>query len=80
MTAPVSEPVPVCSNKISQNCGASEEVVCSKCWEIKDRIEILISELKSMKLTIKLLQEDIYPVSPGTRTKLNLTNHVGYNT
>jgi hypothetical protein len=47
---------------------------------MKDHMEMLINELKSIKLIIKLLQEDIHLASPGTKNQANLTNHVGHNT
>jgi hypothetical protein len=73
-------PVSMCSSLISQNLGESEEVKCSKCWDMKDHIDKLISELKSTELIIKLLQEDIHLSSPSTKSQGNLTNHVGQNT
>jgi hypothetical protein len=78
--SPVNVPVSMCSSSISQNLGESEEVKCSKCWEMKDHIDKLISELKSTKLIIKLLQEHIHLSSPSTKSQANLTNHVGQNT
>ena len=78
--ASVNVPVSMCSSSISQNLGESEEDKCSKCWEMKDHIDKLISELKSTKLIIKLLQEDIHLSSPSTKSQANLTNHVGQNT
>jgi hypothetical protein len=47
---------------------------------MKAHIEMLISELKSIKLIIKVLQEDIHLTSPDTKNQANLTNHVGHNT
>jgi predicted DsbA family dithiol-disulfide isomerase len=70
----------MCSSLISQNLGESEDVKCSKCWEMKGHIDKLISELKSIRLIIKLLQEDIHLSSHGTKNQANLSNHVGHNT
>jgi hypothetical protein len=63
----------MCSTLISQNLGESEEVKRSKCWEMKDQIDKLVSEQISTKLIIKLLQEDIHLSSPSTKSQANLT-------
>ena len=47
---------------------------------MKDHINKLISELKSTKCIIKLLQEDILLSSPRPKSQANLTGHVGQNT
>jgi hypothetical protein len=78
--ASVNVPVSMCSSLISQNLGESEDFKYSKCWEKKDHIDTLISELKSISLIIKLLQEDTHLSSHGTKDQTNLTNRVGQNT
>jgi len=40
---------------------------------------MLISELKSTRLIIKMLQEDIKLTSTGTRNQANLADHVEHN-
>jgi hypothetical protein len=67
-------PLNVCATIIDQNLGGSNDAICKTCWEMKDKLEILISELKSTQLIIKILQEDISSSSTGTRIQANLTN------
>ena len=78
--ASVKVPLTMCTSFIDQNLGGSDEVMCKKCWEMKDHVEMLISELKSTQLIIKLLQEDINLASTGTRNQANLTDPAEHNT
>jgi len=45
---------------------------------MKNNLEVLISELKSTKLIIKILQEEIKTVSTGSGIQDNLTNCAEY--
>jgi len=46
---------------------------------MENHLEMLISELKSTRLIIKMLQEDIKLTSTGTRNQANLADHVEHN-
>jgi len=61
---------------VDQNYGESGENMCRKCCKMKDHLELLINELKSSKLIIKILQEEIKSTSIGTKNQDNLTNGV----
>ena len=45
---------------------------------MKDHVELLIIELKSSQLIIKILQEEIKSTSNGPKNQENLTNGVEY--
>jgi hypothetical protein len=45
---------------------------------MKDYLEVLITELKSAQLIIKILQEEIKSTSTGPGNQANLTNCVQY--
>jgi hypothetical protein len=47
----------ICSGFVDQNYGESGENMCGKCCQMKDHLELLINELKSSQLIIKILQE-----------------------
>ena len=53
--------------------------MCKNCCETENHLEMLISELKSTRLIIKMLQEDIKLTSTGTRNQANLADHVEHN-
>ena len=76
----VEVPLTMCTSFIEQNLGGSDEVMCKKCWGMKDHLEMLISELKSTQLIVKLLQENINLASTGTRNQANLTNPAEHTT
>jgi exonuclease III len=44
---------------LDKNCGENGEIVCQNCCHMKDHLELLINELKSSQLIIRLLQEEI---------------------
>jgi len=77
--ASVEVPVTVCTSFKDQNLGGSNENMCKKCWEMENHLEMLISELKSTRLIIKMLQEDIKLASTDTRNQANLTDHVEHS-
>ena len=76
--ASVEVPVTMCASFKDQNLGGSDEKMCKKCWEMENHLEMIISELKSTRLIIKMLQEDIKSTSTGTRNQDNLTDHVDH--
>ena len=57
--ASVASPHTMSSKFKDQNHSESDEVMCKNCCEMKDHLEVLISELKSTQIIIQLLQEDI---------------------
>jgi len=58
---------------VGHNYGESGENMCGKCCEMKDHLELLISELKSSKLIIKILQKEIKSTSFHPKKQDNLT-------
>jgi hypothetical protein len=77
--AAVEVPVTVCTSFKDQNLSGRDENMCKKCWKTGNHSEMLISELKSTRLIIKMLQEDIRLTSTGTRNQANLANHEEHN-
>ena len=77
--ASVEVPVTVCTSFKDQNLSGSDENMCKKCWETGNHLEMLISELKSTRLIIKMLQEDIRLTSTGTRNQAKLADHEEHN-
>jgi len=63
---------------VDQNYGESGENTCGKCRKMKDHLELLINELKSSQLIIKILQEEIKSTSNGSKNQDNLTNSAEY--
>ena len=59
---------------VDQNYGQSGENMCRECYKMKDHLELLINELKSSQLLIKILQEEIKSTSIGPKNQDNLTN------
>jgi len=59
------------SRLVDQNYSESS---CAKCCVMKDHLELLITELKSSQLIIKILQEEIKSTSIGPKNQDNLTN------
>ena len=49
----------ICTRFLDQNFSESDENTCEKCFKVKDQLEVLINELKSTQLIIKILQEEI---------------------
>ena len=47
-----------------------------KCFEMKDYLEVLINELKSAQLIIKILQDEIKSTSTSSVSQHNLLNCV----
>jgi hypothetical protein len=68
----------ICTRFVDQNYGESGENMCGKCCKIKDHLELLISELQSSQMIIKILQEEIKLTSIGQRNQNNLTNCAEY--
>jgi len=48
--------------------------MCGKFCTMKDHLELLTNELKSLRLTIKILQEEIKLASTGLENQDNLTS------
>ena len=59
---------------LDQNFSESDENMCEKCFKMEDHLEALINELKSTRLIIKILQEEIKTASTGPGIQDNLTN------
>ena len=49
----------ICTPFVDQKFGESDEITCEKCFQMKDHLGVLIIELKSAQLIIKILQEEI---------------------
>jgi len=64
----------MCAHFVDQNYGVSGENMCEICCKMNDYLELLISELKSSLLTIKILQEEMKLASAGLKNHDNLTN------
>jgi hypothetical protein len=64
----------MCARFVDQNYGESGENMCGKCCKMKDHLELLINELKSSQLIIKILQEKTELASTSPKNKDNLTN------
>jgi hypothetical protein len=72
-------PVTVCTSFNNQNISGSDENKRKKCWETENQLEMLISELKSTRLIIQMLQDDIKLTSIGPMKQTNLNDHVEHN-
>jgi hypothetical protein len=44
---------------MDQNFGESDENMCEKCFKMNDDLGVLINELKSAQLIIRILQDEI---------------------
>jgi hypothetical protein len=64
----------ICTHFIEQNYGERGENMRGKCCKMEAHLELLINELKSSQLMIKMLQEEIKLASTGPRNQDNLTN------
>jgi hypothetical protein len=64
----------MCARFVDRNYGESGENICGKCCKMKDHLELLINELKSSQLIIKILQEEIELASTTLKIQDNLTN------
>jgi hypothetical protein len=63
---------------LDQNYSECGENMCAKCCIMKDHLELLISEVKSSQLIIKILLEEIKSTSIGPKNQDNLTNGAEY--
>jgi len=45
----------ICARFLDQNVSESDENTCENCFKMKDHLEVLINELKSTQLIIKIL-------------------------
>jgi len=68
----------ICTRFLDQNFGESDENTCEKCFKMKHHLEVLINELKSTQLIIKILQQEITTASTGPGIQDNLTNCAEY--
>jgi len=68
----------ICTRFVDRNYGESGENMCGKCCKMKDHSELLINELQSSQLIIKILQEEIQVTSIRQRNQNNLTNCAEY--
>ena len=50
--------VNMCSRLLNVTYGVNDNKKCDECFKMKDHIAMLVSELKSAQLIIKLLQDD----------------------
>lgn len=72
--ASVEVPLNICARFVDQQYGGNGENMCGKCCIMKDHLELLINELKSSQLIIKILQEEIKSATTSLKNKVNLTN------
>jgi hypothetical protein len=70
----VEVPLNVCARFLDQQYGENGEIMCGKCCKMKDHLELLINELKSSQLIIKILQEEIKSAATSLKNQVNLTN------
>jgi hypothetical protein len=76
VTITVEAVLSYCSRNFEQSLCASEENSCVNCSSMKDYIHLLATELKSARLIIKLLQDDLkFKVTEPTTT-INLPRRV----
>jgi len=68
----------ICTRFVDRNYGESDENMCGKRCKMKDHLELLITELQSSQLIIKILQEEIKLTSIGQRNQNNRTNCAEY--
>jgi hypothetical protein len=61
---------------VDQNYGESGENMCRKCYKMKYHLELLMNELKSSQLIIKIHQEEIKSTSTCPKNQDSLTNGV----
>ena len=57
---------------MNQNLGESDEITCEKRFTMKDHLRVIINELKSARLIIKILQNEIKSSHTGRRDQDNL--------
>jgi len=76
--ASIEEVHSIYTRVVDQNYSESGENSCAKCCIMKDHLELLINELKSSQLIIKILQEEINSTSIGPKNEDNLTNNAEY--
>jgi hypothetical protein len=71
----VSDEVPlnICTRFVDQICGESGENMCGRC-KMEARLELLINNLNSSQLIIKILQEEIKVASTSPRNQDNFSN------
>jgi len=60
---------------LDQNFGESDDITCEKCFKMKDYLGVLINELKSAQLIIRILQEEIKSLCTGPRNQDNLSSY-----
>jgi len=77
--ASVDVPVSILAKFKSQDLVGNDEKFCNICWDPENSLEMLISELKSTRLIIKLLQEGIKSTSTVIMIQANLTDQVDHN-
>ena len=68
-----------CSRQFEQNFCVSEENWCTSCFNMKDYIQALTTELKSAQLIIKILQGELQSKRTEPTTTENLPTCVNYN-
>jgi cupin superfamily acireductone dioxygenase involved in methionine salvage len=74
----VKVPLNIYTRFVDQIYGENCENMCGKGCKMKDHLELLIDELKSTQLIIKMLQEEIKLACTGSRNQDNLTSCAGY--
>ena len=67
-----------CSRQFEQNFCVSEENWCTSCFNMKDYIQALTTELKSAQLIIKILQDELQSKRTEPTTTRNLPKCVNY--
>ena len=64
----------MCTHPADLNYGVNGGNMYVQCCKMKDHLELLINELKSSQLIIKILQEELHLTCTGLKKHDNLTN------
>jgi HD superfamily phosphohydrolase len=68
-----------CSRHFEQSFCVSEENLCVNCFNMKDHIQVLTTELKSAQLIIKILQDELKSKVSEPMNTENLPRCVNFN-
>jgi hypothetical protein len=70
----------ICSHYLDQDPCESGESLCVNCFKMKDYLKVVTTELKSVQLIIKILQEESRMNADKSLNKDNLVKCMEYNT
>jgi hypothetical protein len=61
---------------LDQNKGENDVNSCEKCFKMKDDLKVILNELKSAQLIVKILQDEIKTKPRDSVNAVNLSNCV----